>query len=208
MEKNFFAIGIANTALQATVVRHQLGTMKPTLFMLLGLAVLFGAAVPAGAQTFGMQAHEVTNVAVVGGGQCRPSCIPSTTTSKTWVTMASTQLSLQQSSLITARFTAGSTCTALYTLLGKLTPGYCSVRILANVGSGGAFVEMSPQIVSHYQVFQGHGQGTESFSIERSINALAGTLRVMVQIRVPFGDDGRRNFRLEGWLLSVQAARL
>jgi hypothetical protein len=151
----------------------------------------------------------ITSVTVVPGASCEPTCSRAITDSRAFVDVpgASAEITVKKKSVLIARFASDSFCVAQFRVSPNepLSPGWCSVRILASVGPGGNFVEMDP-VMSRFEVFQVH-EGEGAHAIERSFEPVSpGTYTVKVQFSIPFGIEPGATFALTGWHLTVEGA--
>ena len=156
------------------------------------------------------EAGPITKVTVLPGAACQPTCNRAITNSTNFVDVpgASVPITVGNRSIIISRFSSDSFCAAAYTIGNTVTPGFCSVIILASTGPGNSFVEMNPQ-TSGFEEFQGN-QGRGAHAIERSAGPVPpGTYTVKVQFRIfvsPPSALPTNTFNLTAWHLTAEAA--
>jgi len=150
------------------------------------------------------QAGPITKVTVLSGAACQPTCNRAITTSADFVDVpgASVPITVSNRSILISRFSSDSFCAAAFTIGNTVTPGFCSVAILASTGPGGSFVEMNPQTAG-FEEFQVN-QGSGAHAIERSTGPVPpGTYTVKVQYRIfvsPASALPSNSFQLTAWI--------
>jgi hypothetical protein len=165
----------------------------------------FLVAVPVAALLVGGGTAAAALTGSAGGAQIqvqnRGQDLASLTSSPTFVDLPGaavvTSVPGGRTQLITARFTAESSCQRALPALG----GWCSVRIVAQ-RVGGAAVELSPAAGLDYALDSVRGADQfEGHAMERSIRLPAGTYVIRAQRAVT---SPAITFRLDDWHLAVE----